>query len=301
MTINSITSNCIILADVYQIQVNGLPGLGSHTLLINLHCMVRSLEAEIFLRHLTLRVEWGGEEQRMIGFAVPELAQPVRMSSSGQQTLGFRLALMPQQLEAIAARRNGGEFRLRLWLTGEVTQGDGTATITESGEHHVRQQDWVEALERMEYRRSLLYEVPLPDPESGTESAAGIIRRAQNLLLRSHYNECVAECRKLVEAYPLSEEDKAQLGRARKKFKGGGVEKESMDIPERLALLRDAIKHATHPAHHNHGRDSYSRDQARAILAAAVVMMTCAPVSPDQGALTKGEENASAGDDPEQA
>lgn len=296
MTINSITANCRILADISRIHVSGLPGLGSHTLLINLHCMARPLETEIFLRHLTLRVEWGGEEQRRIGFAVPEQAQPVRMSSSGQQGLDFQFVLTPNQLEAIEARRNGGDFRLKIWLTGEVTQGDDTATITESGEYHVRQQDWVEALERMEYRRSLLYEVPLPDPESGAESAAGIIRRAQNLLLRGHYNECVAECRKLVEAYPLSEEAKAQLIRARKKFKDGGTEKESMDIPERLALMRDAIKHATHLAHHNQLGDGYSRDQTRAILAATVVMMTCASVSPGQTAPVDDGKTTPVGD-----
>ncbi|EAR21577.1 hypothetical protein [Nitrococcus mobilis] len=275
MTISIVTSNCQILADVYQIQVNGLPGLGGYTLIINLHCTVRSLETQTFLRHLVIRVDWGGEEQRRIGFAIPEQAQPIQISSSGQQTLEFRLALTPQQLEAIEARRNGGDFRLRIWLTGEVTQGGNIATITESGEHHIRQQDWIEALERMEYRRSLLYEVPLPDQESGAEPAADIIGKAQYHLLRGHYDECVAECRKLFETYPLSKEDEAQLGRAREKFSGGRDGKESMDIPERLILLRDAIKHATHPAHHNHGRDSYSRDQARAILAAAVAMMTC--------------------------
>lgn len=295
MTINSITANCRVLADISRIHVSGLPGLGSHTLLINLHCMARSLETEIFLRHLTLRVEWGGKEQRRIGFAVPEQAQPVRMSSSGQQSLDFRLTLMPQQLEAIETRRNGGDFRLTIWLTGEVSQGNDTATITESGEHHVRQQDWVEVLERMEYRRSLLYEVTLPDPESGAEPVAGIIRKAQHHLLRGHYDECVAECRKLFEVYPLSKEDEAQLRRAREKSNSGRGGKESMDIPERLALLRDAVKCATHPAHHNHASDGYSRDQARALLTTAVVMMTCTPVSPGQAAPAGGEKATPAG------
>lgn len=260
------------LAAVRALNVRGLPGVGSHTLVLIFHLSVQPPETDTYLKNLAIRVDYGDDAQRMIGFALPEAAQPIVISRyTNELKLCFRIALAPNQVEAIEARRNGGDFKIRVWMTGEVTQGEGSCSFQQAGEYEVVQQEWVEALERMEFRHSMLFEVVFPDKLESGESPLSIIKRAQNQLLRGHYDNCVGECRKLLEAYPV--DDPGQLNAARKKYKGARDERESMDVVERLLVLRDTLTHATHPAHHHTCSGEYSRDQARAILAVTVSLV----------------------------
>ena len=262
------------LAELQRLEVSGLPGLGSYTLVLILNLVVMPPKSETWIRNVTIRVDWGDNTQRMIGVASPEEGPLIRISEfTNHKQLFFRLILTPAQLEAIEARRNGGEFKLTIWITGEVLQGEKREIVTQSGVYVVRQQDWVETLGRMEYRRAFLYEIPLLDAETDDGNAAEIIRKAQHHLLRGNYDECVAECRKLLEACSLSESDLSALNLARTKFKGDKAIRESMDLPERFAVLRDALVHTTHLAHHHNSGPGYSRDQAQRVLGASILFL----------------------------
>jgi len=266
------------LTDVRQIKVSGLPGAGSHTLAIILELTNNQTKSETFLRNVAVRLELGGNEQRMIGFAIPEQGQSIRIIP-GHQVVGFRFVLAPGQLEAIETIRSGGDLKLKLWFTGEVvemsTPPRTTGPITALGEYLVRQQEWIGALERMGYRKTLLFEFPLPDDEEASERATHIIKEAQNHLLRGQYDECVGKCRNLIEAYPPSNEHQSLLQEARRKQQNREQKvRESMEIPERLAILRDAVRNATHLAHHYNPGSGYSRDQAKAVLGAAVAVLS---------------------------
>lgn len=275
MSIDIECPNRLRLAEAKRIEVHGLPGLGSYTLVIGLQFAIFAPKIDTYFQHLSLRLDWGDNRQRMIGTALPDQSQPIRITQhSNELSLYFRIPLSPYQMEAIESFRNGGDFKLAIWLAGQVVQGEKTSDIQRHGEFTVRQQEWVEALERMEYRRTLLYEMSLPGEDKSGEPAAELIRKAQRHLLHGHYDQCVGECRKLLEAYPLSASDEKLLSIAREKYKGDGEARKSMDIAERLIVLRDALTHATHLAHHYHNGNGYSRDQASAILGVVVSLMS---------------------------
>ena len=263
------------LAEVRGISVHGLPGVGGYTLVVNLHLSVTAPPTDTYLGNLSIRVDWGDNHQRMIGTGVPDQAQPICLSQySNEATIGFRLLLSSNQIEAIEALRNGGDVSLSIWLLGNVLQDDKSSSIQQQGTYKFSQQEWVEALNRMEYCRSFLYELTLPFEENEQEPATALIKKVQHHLLRGHYDECVGECRKLLEAYPLTDADRQVLKMAREKHKGDRAARESMDVPERMLALRDALTNATHLAHHHNSSIGYSRDQARAIFGATVSVLS---------------------------
>lgn len=263
------------LAELKRISLHGLPGIGGYTLVVNLHLTVTAHDTDICLSNLSLRVDWGDNKQRMLGAGIPDQAQPLRITQyDNEKIIGFRLPLTPYQIEGIESLRNGGDVKLSLWLLGNVVQDGASSTIQQQGTYTIPQQEWVEALNRMEYCRSFLYELTLPFDENDEEPLFALVQRAQYHLLRGHYDTCVGECRKLLEAYPLSDEDNKVLKSARDKLKGDRAARESMDIPERMLALRDALTNATHLAHHHNNTDGYSRDQARAILGITISLLT---------------------------
>lgn len=274
MTISIECPNQYRLAETKRIEVHGLPGLGTCTLVLRLDLGIRPPKVDTYLDNLWIRVEWSDNRQRMLGTAMPDESQSIRISPHHSElSLNFRIPLSYGQIEAIESLRAGGDFRLALWLSAQVRQGSDVSGSYGRTEFDVRQQDWIRALQEMEYQKTFLFELPLPKEDKVNEPASGIIRKAQQYLLSGHYDQCVAECRKLLEAYSLGEGDKLLLKAARDRYKGDQPSRESMDIPERMLVLRDAINHATQLAHHHHANDGYSRDQARAILGAAVSVL----------------------------
>ncbi len=262
-----------ILGEVKNIRVTGLPGVGSYTLVIHLHFLIHSPKSETFFNNLSIRIDWGDNRQRMLGSAVSDESQPITIPQSPDKTICFRMLVSKHQLEAIESLRNGGDFPLSIWLTGNVIQNDRMTNIYQHDIFTVKQHEWVEALESMEYCRTFLFELPIPFIDDEKEPVDHIIKKAQNHMLRGQYDECVSECRKLLEVYALDDSDKKLLTTAREKYKGTQDARQSMEIPERLLILREALVHTTHPAHHHSNDDGYSRDQARAILGSTISLM----------------------------
>jgi hypothetical protein len=263
------------LAEIKRMSVHGLPGVGGYTLAINLHFIVAAPVSETFLDNLSIRIDWGDNKQRMLGNSIPEQAQPISIKQyDNEKTVTFRLLLLPSQIEAIEALRNAGDVHLSIWLIGRVVNEGKSGSIQQQSTFKVSQQEWVEALNRMEYSSSFLFELTLPFSANQKEPAVDIIKKAQYHLMRGHYDECVGECRKLLEAYPHTAEDTKALKSARSKLKGDQAARETMDLPERMLSLRDALTNATHLAHHHNLGDGYSRDQARTILGCTVSLLS---------------------------
>ncbi len=276
MSISIELSNGCRLAEVKRISVHGLPGVGCYTLVINLHLSVMAPATDSDLSNLSIRVEWGDNQQRMIGTVVPDQAQPIPLSQHcTTTTIGFRLLLSQNQIEAIEALRNGGDILLSIWLIGNVSHDGNSFTIQERETFLVPQQEWIGALKLMGYCRSFLYELTLPYAENEQEPATALIKKAQDYLLRGDYDDCVGKCRSLLkEAYPLTDEDEKVRKKALEKYRGNQDARKSMDVPERMLALREAVINATHLAHHYNSGDGYSRDQARAILGATISIVS---------------------------
>jgi hypothetical protein len=254
------------LAECKEMVVNGLPGLGSYTCCLHLEFNVNHLKTDTFLQNVNLRIDWDDDAQRMIGFAIPEGSQKIRISTSNQHHMYFRFVLSRSQLESIESLRAGGNFSFRLWLNGEVVQDTQSGPFSEYAVLPVKHADWINALNKMEFQKTIIYEIPLPDFSDNSLAAQKHFKRAQNFLYQGYYDDSVGECRKIFE---LLETDKAGniLGSARNKYPD---DREKLSIQERMALLKDILKLFTHKPHHANQTDEYSRDQAKMILGSTI-------------------------------
>lgn len=256
------------VADLREVKVHGLPGVGCYTLVLNLHFKVASPRADTTIRNVSIRLEWGGSEQRMIGVAMPD-SPPIRITQySTDIQIGFRLPITGAQIEDIEKHRNGGNFKLALWFMGEVEQGGKSQNKSDRHEFEVRQQDWIEALERMEYRRTMLFELPVPSVDA---PIGELVAKAQAFLHKGDYDQTVTLCRQAIEKIEALAGDRAAASRAVDKYRD---DRKGMDTAERLLFLREALKNATHLAvHHSPSHWGFSRDQARAILSTTISVL----------------------------
>lgn len=256
------------VAELREVKVHGLPGVGSYTLVFVLHFAATQPRAETTLRNVTVRLDWGDNEQRMIGVALPDGLSARIHQHSTNFPIGFRLSLSAAQIEGIEKRRNGGNFKLSLWFMGDVEQAGQSHGVVGTHEFEVRLQDWIEALERMEYRRTMLFELPVPSSDA---PVGELMAKAQAFLHKGDYEQAVILCRQAIEKIEVSADDKSAAGQAVKKYRSA---REEMDTTERLLFLRESLKNATHLAvHHSPNHCGFSRDQAKAILGATISLI----------------------------
>ncbi len=258
------------VAELRDIQISGLPGIGCYTLVLNLHFTATHPKAEVLIRNISIRLDWGDNYQRMIASATPDNSPPVRITQySTDIQICFRLPLSPSQVEAIESRRNGGDLKLSIWFVAESAQDGASRSITGSHEFAVRQQVWIEALERMEYRRTLLFELPVPCEDS---PIGELVRKAQLFLYKGEYEQTIGLCRQAIEKVESVLNDKAAATQAVERYR---QDRKNMDATQRMLFLREALKNATHLAvHHSEDHDGYSRDQAKAILGTTISLLS---------------------------
>lgn len=268
MSIGFEDPNGFRVAELREVKVHGLPGIGTYTLVLNMHFMATPPKAETNVRNISVRLEWGDNTQRMIGVAVPD-SSPIRITQySTDIQVGFRLPLSAAQIEDIEKRRDGAGFKLALWLIAEVEQAGQSKSNYGMHEFAIRQQDWIEALESMDYRRTMLFELPVPSSDA---PIGELVAKAQAFLHKGEYDQTVNLCRQAIEKIEELAGDKSAASRVVEKFR---VDRKSMDLTERLLFLRESLKNATHlAAHHSSNHDGYSRDQAKAILGTTIALL----------------------------
>lgn len=256
------------IAELRELKISGLPGIGCYVLVLNLHFNVAPPKVETIIRNVSIRLDWGDGAQRMIGVASPD-SQITRITEySSEMQIGFRLPLTGTQIERIEQRRNGAGFKLALWFMGEVDQGGKVQNKSDRHEFEVRQQDWIEALERMEYRKTMLFELPVPSPDA---PIGELVAKAQAFLHKGEYDQAVTLCRQAIEKTEALAGDRSTASRVVDKYRD---DRKGMDTAERLLFLREALKNATHLAvHHSPSHCGFSRDQAKVILSATISVL----------------------------
>ncbi|MBK6743984.1 MAG: hypothetical protein IPG66_13805 [Hydrogenophilales bacterium] len=199
------------VAELREVKVHGLPGIGSYTLVLMLHFMATQPRAASTLRNVSVRLEWGGNEQRMIGVAQPDGQVTQIHQHSTHIPIRFRIPLSAVQIESIENRRNGGNFKLALWFMCDVEQADKSQSKSDRYEFEVRQQDWIDALERMEYRKTMLFELPVPSADA---PVGELVAKAQAFLHKGDYDQAVTLCRQAIEKIEGLAGDKSAAGQA---------------------------------------------------------------------------------------
>ena len=150
-------------------------------------------------------------------------------------------------MEAIEQVRAGGHLVTEMSINARFEDGNAFS-LQES--YTVNQGVWIDVLAEMGYQRTLLVEVPMPDPDTQPElaDAVALLAQSQGHLMLGHDRDAVGSLRDILEQVKLAfdDDDSIDPDLNRVLF----ANSRSMTKGERLRVLRRALMLVTHPARH---------------------------------------------------
>jgi hypothetical protein len=166
---------------------------------------------------------------------------------SNRHSIPLTCDLDRARVEAIEDARAGANLLLDLSLG--VVFGNGWKYDV-SDQYIVNQSMWIDVLDAMGYQRTLLVEVPMPDPNAQPEfaEAVDLLAQSRRHLQRGQDREAVGSLRDVLEQIRLAvgDDDTLDPDLTRVLF----ANSRSMTKGERLRVLRRALMLVTHPARH---------------------------------------------------
>jgi len=265
------------LGDIRDISVHGVTGCGVYGLYMILKASAGNLRAEAFLSQLQCRIELASTTLSLANGFI-EGNPVVRWTQHSEvEQIGFHFYLSASQIAAIESHRCSGDIRLGVWLSGEAVYEGKTQSFSDKSEYVIPKQQWIEALNAMNYQDSLLFELPMPKSDNSVEEGVRqLFERAQAHICNGNYQECVGLCRQIIEYVEIQHEDKQAAAEAIKKYRDN---RQDMTALQRMLFLRESLKNLLHLGSH-HG-DEFSRLQAQAILGMTLSLLS----SPEVGIL----------------
>jgi len=245
---------------------------------------VRDIKAEIYVRNKS-------QPGYLLGIACPEsplvlMLQPNKYEVSPL----FYLELDRVRLEAIERLRGGGDLWFRARWFGVVEGIHGPVSLQDPGhiELHANQSTWLAALHEMEYRASMLFEIPIPDDSDhpALKEAIGYLRAAEQDHRIGHSDDAIGDCRKALEALSKAVFEAEDVRKARQMYlrnpkdSGAGEEggsRENMTIDQRFFAVYEALRHVTNLAPHAPpaGPDyRFARKDAAVVIAITSVLIS---------------------------
>jgi hypothetical protein len=179
------------------------------------------------------------------------------------------LALSGEQIEALERRRAGERLEFHVNLHLQIHYNATIHSGWADARFYVNDSDWMEILRQVGYLDRLIVAVELPiDAPEPIRTAVQHVRAAHQHLIAGRYTDAVRVCRLAMESlHPFT--DDATATAIRTAFAGA---RKKMTLGERAELVRLAVHHFAHPAHHEEpGRPAevYSRQDALFVLSAA--------------------------------
>lgn len=211
-----------------------------------------------------------------IGQAVPETCWFRETSQyASREVLGLVLYLTGEQLEQLERMRGGGALFFRLDLHAVVKGKHGLQRSFEQLWFEASLSCWSAVLGQVGYLDLLLLAVELPVSGVPAEFKAAVeqLRDAYRDLVAGSYDPAVSRIRLCIESIDKVTAADARRDAAIECFK---TTPKRMSKPQRADLVRAAIRHYTHLAHHvgEEGAPEYfSRHEALFILSAAAALI----------------------------
>lgn len=259
-------------------SVGGEPGLGFFRVSLALEFVIEPAGSthDADTPQLTELMAEARIAGKLIGRFVPMPGYlPVRSypQRSNRAYIPLACDLDRARIEAIETQRAGGHLTLDISLNGRFSCG---SALSFGEQHVVNQGIWVDVLAAMDYQRTLLVEIPMPDANAQPElaDAVALLAQAQRHFQLGHDRDAVGTLRDVLEQVKLAfGDDTADSELTRVLFEGS----RSMTKEQRLRVLRRALMLVTHPARHR-DQVSVAIEWSR-IDAAQMITMTAAFVN----------------------
>mgnify|MGYP007022262800 FL=1 len=273
----------------------GQPGLGFHRLGISIKLKVPSKKIDaipptmhpadvISDIYAEIHVHGNRAGDHLLGVARPENPQTIvlRQRSSESQTI-FYLELDRARVDAVEELRQGEDLWFRPVWRCTVNGQDGPLPCEDSSslEYHANQSTWLTVLREMNYRASLLFEIPIPnDNGASLREAVKLLRAAEEDYRANRNEDAIGDCRKALEQFATTF-DVGELEKAKQLYgKGGrddGPNRRDMTVEQRFLIVYETLRHVTHPAMHAPGEQAgakFTRRDAAAIIALSAVLLS---------------------------
>jgi hypothetical protein len=168
-----------------------------------------------------------------------------------QSALLLYVDLAGEQLDALEQLRGGGSlfflFDLRVLVQSQIR---GTQSGFEKRWFEATVSNWSKVLQQLGYLEWLLIAVELPiSVVAELKPAVDALRAAHQDLIGARYDACIGRCRIAMDALETIVGYGSPIADARQAF-ASKADREAMTKRARADLVRLAVRHYTHLAHH---------------------------------------------------
>lgn len=251
-------SNNLIECD--QLQINGRKALGGYAFTFTLKGKRAPMEPSVTILNLSLSLSTANQE-KLIGSSIPSSTQLIQCGQyPNSEQLSFEALFTKEQINSLEEYRQEKDLQLSFGLRAITSSNGQVWPSFEISEVTISREAWLVALRDAGFRQTILFEVPLPEMDKELES---LVSKAQEFIETGHYKDAVMQCRHIIEQIEKVRDDKALSLEANKKSQNR-QEREDMTAIERMLSVREQLKSICHLG--AHGREFFTRSQARAVL-----------------------------------
>jgi hypothetical protein len=280
----SIRHNSDDIVDFNQFKVNGREAVGGYGFTFALHGSRKGCDNPMVIFDIRLSLALPGPTKPIINsiLASSQIVQCPKYPSNNQQ-LHFETILTKEQVNALEEYRQDKDLKLNIGLRALTSANSAPVASYEHEDVIVPREEWLGALHNAGFRQTLLFEVPLP---STADELVGLYSKAQEFIETGHYKDVVMQCRHIIEKIESIREDKTLSSAANKKAHNR-QERQGMTSIERLLSLREQLKNVCQLG--AHGDESFTRSQAKTVLAMTMTLMAEPTVGIGEQALSHDE------------
>lgn len=263
----SIRKNSSYIIEFDQLIVSGREAAGGYAFSFTLRGSRPACSAPVSIFDISLSLSLSDPVRPLLN-AVPSSTQVVQCHSFANNTeqIHFECVLTKGQVNAIEDYRLEGDLKLNVGLRALTTSSDGLLTSFDVADVVVPREHWLNALKSAGFRKTLLFEVPLP---TVSEELSGLMGKAQEFIETGHYKDAVMQCRHIIEQIEKVRDDKRQSSAAN--AKAHSKERQDMSSIERLLSLREQLKNVCQLG--AHGSECFTRSQAKTVLAMTMALL----------------------------
>lgn len=279
----SLNYNSRIIADARITNVSGMRGVGVSILRLNVEFHKTPWTTDE--TQIGASVQWGVLSLRSVSGIASELGRahpdlPIYLApnpSGGVVHNTFSIALSDTQLLAVEEARKGGHVDLKLTIVASGYSSQyGQQAITDDIPYRANLSDWARILNELGHGDVIVLGVHLPvgNEAAPLRPAIEFLHQANRYLASGEYDAVVARCRLAIESAQkiLGDDDATRVATSLYQ-----KQKASMSTLQREQMIREAVRHYAHPAHHvdNEGyTERYSRSDAAFLLTMAAAVIT---------------------------